>query len=195
MSLEAILLKIEKDAEDKARAIMEAAEKERDSALDEHASRLEGDFQRQSDRIRARIDESMRKREYHVRKEATRKLLNARRSMMDRAIVLAVADLAGSDDGKYLKMISSLLEGCDLKGDVEVVISEADSSRITPDFLRKHSGNGKKFVLSSERHGEDGGVIFKSGKIRQNGTFRMIAELAHEEIVMKLSEIVPMEKL
>ncbi|OPL19694.1 MAG: hypothetical protein AVO35_01605 [Candidatus Aegiribacteria sp. MLS_C] len=194
MSLEAILSRIGKDAEEKSGSIVTAAEEEKENVLREHREKLEEEFARHAERLRSRMDESGRRREFHVRREAYRKLLNERRAMIDRAVERAVEVLAASDDSVYLAMISSLLEGCDLKGEVEVLISEADKSRITPSFLEKHSGPDRRFVLSPLHHDARGGVIFRSGDISQNGTFPMIAELSHEKLVMELSGLVPMEK-
>lgn len=194
MSLEAILSKIEKDAEMKARAILEAAEREKEKELKEHQDRMNDLLKREEEKVRARAEESRKRMEFHVRREADRKLMNARRAMIDRAVDTAVENLASAGDDDYLAMISSLLDGCDLQGEVEVLISEDDTDRITPDFLSEHSTGNRSFVLSKRRHGERGGVIFRSGDISQNGTFPMIAELAHENLVMELSNIVPLGK-
>lgn len=194
MSLQAILSKIQEDAERKATAILEAAEKEKERTLEEHRARMEEEFSREADKVRSRMDESRKRKEYHVRREAARKLMNARRSMMDRAVDRAVESLASSEDTEYLKLISSLLKGCDLRGEVQVLIWEEDAGRITQEFLKKHSTEERTFSLAGQRHSKKGGVIFRSGDISQNGTFPMIAELAHEELVMKLSELVPLEE-
>jgi len=195
MSLEAILSKIESDARQKAEAIREAAEKEKKEALRTHAEELDAKHDRELEKIRYGIEEEQKRKEFHVRREAARKMMNARRTMMDNAIGKASGNLVSAGDSEYLEMISSLLAGCDLKGKVEVVISSTDESRITSGYLGKHSGGDREFVLSAERHNETGGVIFKSGNISQNGTFPMIAELAHEDMVMMLSDLIPLEKI
>jgi len=193
MSLEAILTKIQEEAEQKAEAIRDAAEKEKNATLTTHAEELKAKHVRDVEKIRSGIEEEHRRKEFHVRREAARKLMNARRAMVDDAIGKAAENLAGTDDSAYLEMISSLLSGCDLSGKVDVVISSADESRITSEYLRQHSKDGREFILSDERHDEAGGVIFKSGKVSQNGTFPMIAELAHEDMVMMLSDLIPLE--
>lgn len=194
MSLEAILSKIQGDAGQKAVSVIEEADKEKNAALEKHAEEINERHRRNIDKLKSGIEEELKRKEFHVRREAERKILNARRAMMDDAISKAVRNLASSDDSEYLMLISSLFEGCDLKGKVEVVISRRDESRITRGYLKKYSGNDREFVLSEERHSENGGVIFKSGKISQNGTFPMIADLAHEELVMKLSRLIQPEK-
>jgi len=194
MSLEAILSKIREEARQKSESIIRAADIEKNTALEKHAEEIESKYIRDIEKVRAGIEEELIRKEFHVRTEAAREIQNARRAMIDTAIRKAVENLKSIGDSEYLKMISSLIEGCDLKGKVEVVISSADESRITPGFLKKYSKNGQEFVLSSERHSENGGVIFKSGKISQNGTFEMIADLMNEDMVMNLSSFVPLEK-
>lgn len=194
MSLETILSKIQGEASQKAEDVIESAEKEKNEVLKKHSEELETRHNKNVEKIKSGIREELKRKEFHVRREAARKILNARRAMMDDAIDKAVRNLASSDDSEYLMMISSLLEGCDLNGKVEVVISTADELRITPGYLKKYSGSNREFVLSEERHSENGGVIFKSGKISQNGTFPMIADLAHEDMIMELSCLVQLEK-
>ena len=194
MSLEAILSKIQEEAIRKAESILEAAENEKNRALEKHAEEIKSRYNRDIEKVRTGIEEELKRKEFHVRTEAARKILNARRAMMDDAIGKAVKNLSSIGDSEYLEMISSLVKNCDLKGKVEVVISQADESRITPGFLNKYSKNDQEFVLSSERHSENGGVIFKSGKISQNGTFAMIADLMHEDMIMNLSSFIPLEK-
>lgn len=195
MSLEAILSKIQGEAGQKAEAIREAAEKKKTAALKEHAEELKAKHGRDIEKVRSVIEEEHKRKEFHVRREAARKMMDARRSMMDDAIGKASINLASAGDAEYLEMISSLLLGCDLSGSVEVIISATDESRITSGYLQKHSVDGREFILSDERHDKTAGVIFKSGKISQNGTFPMIAELVHEDMIMMLSDLIPLEKI
>ncbi len=194
MSLEAILSRIREEAGEKAGNLLAAAEKEKNAALEKYTEELESGYRKNIEKIKSGMAEEMKRKEFHVRREAARKILNARRTMMDNAIKKAVTNLASTSDSEYLGMISSLLRSCDLQGKIEVLISRDDESRITPEYLKKHSDKNREFVISDERHPENGGVIFKSGKISQNGTFSMIAELAHEDIVMLLSNLIPLEK-
>ncbi len=194
MSLEAILSKIQSEAGQKAEAIRDAAEKEKNAALINHAEDLKAKHIKDVEKIRSGIEEDHKRKEFHVRREAARKLLNARRAIIDDAIGKAAGNLEKVDAAEYLELISSLMSDCDLSGKVEVVISSTDESRITTEYLRQHSKDGREFILSGERHDEAGGVIFKSGKVSQNGTFPMIAELAHEDMVMILSDLIPLEK-
>ncbi|MBD3277940.1 MAG: hypothetical protein GF388_06555 [Candidatus Aegiribacteria sp.] len=196
MSLEAILEKIQQDALEETRNLRNEAESEKKEALKEHADELRDSFGSEAEKIRRRIDEAHGRKEYHVRKEAERTLMNARRELIDRALEKAVDNLASSSDEDYLEMVSSLLKNCGLKGEIQVIISPSDQSRITKEFLKEHSGDGREFVLSEDRlDSSRGGVVFRSGKISENGTFPMIAELVHEDLVMKLSKTVPIKEI
>lgn len=196
MSLEAILEKIQQDALEEARALRNEAEGEKKEALEEHAEELKESFGTEAEKIRRNVEETHGRREYHVRKEAERTLLNARRELIDRALQKAVDNLASASDEDYLKMVSALLRNCGLRGEIQVVIPPSDRGKITQEFLKEHSGKGRDFVLSKERlDSSRGGVVFKSGKISENGTFPMIAELVHEDLVMKLSKTVPIKEI
>jgi vacuolar-type H+-ATPase subunit E/Vma4 len=193
MSLEAILAKIESDAEKEAEEILRSASEERDEALRRAGSRLEEQQGRDMKKLELEMDDLRKRLEDHARRQTRRKLQNRRRQLIDDAIGEAVSRLASADDGDYRELIRRILDRCDAGGRVEVKISPDDTGRITQTFLDECSDGKRQFVLSKDRHGQTGGVILVSDRISYNGTFSMIAELAHEELVMKLSAIVPLE--
>lgn len=193
MSLEAILSKIKKDAHKEADIIRGEAEREKEKEREKQAGEIEEKRRKDLDRIKARIQDMQKRKEYHVQRESVRQLMNARRTLMDEAIRKAVENLSSESSEKYLEMIAALLDNCDIEGEVEVLISSADESRVTDKFLEKHSTDSRKYILSDNRHNETGGIILRAGRISQNGTFPMIAELIHEKLVMELSEIIPLE--
>ncbi len=194
MSLEAIVKKILQDAEHEAAAIRDEAEAESRKAESEHTRTIEEQYSRELERLKTRMMDLRKRKEFHVRMEASRKLMNARRSLMDKAIAMAVENLSSLGDEEYLGLIDGLLSGCGLSGEVSVVISPADGKRITAAYLKKRSDSKVKFVLAEESHSATGGIILRSGKISQNATFSMIADLAHEEMIMKLASAVPLEE-
>ncbi len=193
MSLEAILSKIKADAQNEADVIRGEAEREKEKEREKQAGEIEEKRKKDLNRIKARVQDMQKRKEYHVQRESARQLMNARRTLMDEAIQKAVMNLSSESSEKYLEMIASLLDSCNIEGEVEVLISSADESRITSKFLEKHSTDSRKYVLSDNRHKETGGIIFRAGRISQNGTFPMIAELIHEKLVMELSQIIPLE--
>lgn len=191
MSLEAILAKIENDAREKAQQIIESAEKEKKEALHVVKARIKDHHHRDTDRVKHRVEARSRRMKHHIRRETEKALLSHRRKIVDGAINEAVKQISEAPD--YLKMIEVLLRGCDFKGEVEVVICEKDSERVTGDFLREISTEEVSFVCSKTRHNDHGGVIMRSGDISLNATLSMLAELNHDEMVMELSKLLPLE--
>lgn len=193
MSLEAIRQKIIQDAETEAERLLSLARHERKAALEETRARLTA----RAEKDRARLLETLREKKARMRDNALRteerSLLNTRRSLMDEALDLAVDDLVASRE--YADLMASFMKRCDLVGEVEVIISENDRERITQSFLDSLSSPGVRFRLSAERHSSRGGVILRSGKVSQNATLDMVASLVHEELVMELSRLLPLERL
>jgi vacuolar-type H+-ATPase subunit E/Vma4 len=193
MSLEDILSRIGTDADAEAETVRQDALKEYREAEETHRRIVEEKFALELERLRIRILDHRKRMEFHCRRESGRQILNARRSILDSAITDAVSRLAASPDKEYLALIDSLIGACGLEGTVEVITSEADQSRITAEYLKKRSTKERKLILSGERHSGTGGVIFRSDRVSENATFSMIAELAHEEMIMKLAPMVPVE--
>jgi vacuolar-type H+-ATPase subunit E/Vma4 len=193
MSLEAIRQKIIKDAETGAERILSQSRHEKKAALEEARARLAV----RAEKDRVRLQETLRERKARMRENALRTeervLLNTRRSLIDDALDQAVDGLVASRE--YTDLIASFLKNCDLAGEVKVIISGNDRERITQSFLDSHSSAALRFRLSSEFHASRGGVILRSGKISQNATLDMVASLVHEELVMELSRLLPLERL
>ena len=194
MSLESIIARILQDAEQEAGIIRKDAEEECRRAEAEHGKKTEELYTRELERLKTRMMDLRKRRDFHVKMEASRKLKNARRTLMDQAISKAVENLVTLGDKEYLLLIDALLGRCGFDGEVFVIISPADEKRITSAYLKSRSDKKVKFTLSDERHTAAGGVILRSGSISQNATFSMIADLVHEEMIMKLASTVPLEE-
>ena len=194
MSLEAILAKIDEDATREAEEIVRGATAEKEEALRRAGTRLEEQQARDMKKLELEMDDLRSRLQEHARRETRKKLQNRRRSIIDGAIDRAVSALASADADRYRQMVGKVIGRCSAEGRIEVVISREDRERITPEFLESCSDDRRQFVLSEGGfHDHTGGVILVSGRISYNGTFSMIAELAHEELVMKLSSVVPLE--
>ncbi|MBD3369347.1 hypothetical protein GF402_03170 [Candidatus Fermentibacteria bacterium] len=194
MALEEIAERIARDAREAAERIVSEAEAEKAARISEAKERLEKEFERDSGRLRDRIEELRLRQREHLRREADRKVQTARSTMINRAIDRAVQNLVKLGDEEYLQLISAILARCALRGEVEVLVCPEDEGRITKDFLSRHSDQDRRFVLSEQRHRSVGGVVLRAGDVSQNATFSMIADLAHEELVMELAAELPLER-
>ena len=194
MSLEAILAKIEEDAVREAEEILRSATEEKEETLRRAGTRLEEQQARDMKKLELEMEDLRNRMENHARREVRKKLQNRRRQIIDEAIEHAVSSLASADIDRYLGLVGKVIGRCSARGRIEVVIDREDASRITQSFLDSCSDGERQFVLSTKGcHDHRGGVVLVSDRISYNGTFSMIAELAHEQLVMKLSSIVPLE--
>ncbi len=192
MSLEAILAKIEADSARETEKILRSASEEKEEALRRASARLEEQQARDMKKQKLEMEDLRNRLEEHARREIRKKLQNRRRQLIDGAIGHAVSVLSSAADSRYLELIRQVISGCGAEGRIEVMISPGDTERITQSFLESCSDGRRQYVLSERRHDHEGGVILVSDRISYNGTFSMIAKLAHEELVMKLSSIVPL---
>lgn len=191
MSLQAILAKIDNDANKQADDIIQSARDEQKEALHVVKSRIKERHQRDAERIRNKTEANARQMRSHVRREMEKALLSHRRKIVDNVISDSVKKVASVPD--YLDLMSTLLKGCDLQGTVEIVICAKDADRITSDFLKKHSTGKRQFVLAEDNHTDHGGILMRSGDISLNATLSMISELNHDFMVMELSRLLPLE--
>ncbi len=191
MSLEAIRAKIEEDAAAEARAIRAAAEADLEAAKTETRARLSVEYERDSKRLAADMDDLEARLGYHAARGFELEVENASRSIIDTAIDRAVERLASLPDAEYGQLIGTILGNCGMEGTIEVLISPVDENRLTQKFFDARSDMERRFVLSSERHGGRGGVILRSGRISLNATFSMAAALARESLVMDLAALLP----
>lgn len=187
MSLEAIVARIEAEAEAEAEAVLAAARREEAEALAAATAELDDEEAREEERRTQRLAELRQRLELHARRSADRRVEHARRKLIDRALAEAVKRLAELPDDEYRKLVAGILAASRLSGEVEVVISRRDESRVTSEFLRKLSTGERSFVLSSRRHEEPGGVLLVAGAIAENATFSMLARLVHEGLAMELA--------
>lgn len=192
MSLEAIEKKIREDGRAEAERIVAEAEKERSEALEEKKAEAKARLQREHKRLKQRMSSRRKRLEAHERRQAEQRVQNARRNMIDDAVDTAVDRLAALKGDEYRALVAALLDGCGLEGEVEVLVAP-DSEGIDQAFLDEHSTDARKFVLSEDEHQGRGGVVFRCGKVSQNATFDMIADLAHNSLVMELSSKIPLE--
>ncbi len=191
MSLEAILARIETDGREKAEQLIGAAEAERDKALRNVKASIKSRHHKDVERVKNRVESRSERMKHHIHRDMEKALLSHRRQIVDQAITHAVIKISEAPD--YLKMIESLLSGCDLSGEVEIIVNEKDAGRISAEFLNKASDKERTFTLSEERHTDYGGVIMRCGHISLNATLSMIAELNHDTMVMELSRLLPLE--
>jgi len=127
--------------------------------------------------------------------ENRKALLQAKQQIIDGVFEKAKASLQNMPDDKYQKLIAGMLEDSVLTGNEEVIISERDKNRITPEFIQKVnktlSGMGKQGNLRlSETFGTMiGGFILKSQDLEINSTFDSLIDMEREELETEIAKI------
>lgn len=122
-------------------------------------------------------------------------LLQAKQQIIDEVFEKAKIALKKMPDEEYQKLIANMLINSALVGNEEVIISEHDKNRITPDFIEKINstlqGMGKQAGLKlSETYGQMiGGFILKSQDLEINSTFDSLINMGREELETEIAKI------
>jgi len=130
-----------------------------------------------------------------VQLENRKALLQAKQQIIDEVFEKAKASLQKMPDEKYQNLIANMLISSDLTGNEEIIISEHDKNRITPDFIKKINntliGMGKQGNLRiSKTSGHMiGGFILKSQDLEINSTFDSLINMEREELETEIAKI------
>ncbi|AEE92206.1 V-type proton ATPase subunit E [Tepidanaerobacter acetatoxydans Re1] len=127
--------------------------------------------------------------------ENRKALLQAKQQIIDEVFEKAKAKLKNMSDEDYSNLIAEMLLKSVVTGNEEVVISEDDKNRITPDFIKKINEKlksmGKQGNLRiSETPGKMiGGFILKSEDMEINCTFDSLINMEREELETEIAKI------
>ncbi|WP_213975615.1 V-type ATP synthase subunit E [Tepidanaerobacter acetatoxydans] len=127
--------------------------------------------------------------------ENRKALLQAKQQIIDEVFEKAKAKLKNMSDEDYRNLIAEMLLKSVVTGNEEVVISEDDKNRITPDFIKKINEKlksmGKQGNLRiSETPGKMiGGLILKSEDMEINCTFDSLIKMEREELETEIAKI------
>jgi len=127
--------------------------------------------------------------------ENRKAVLQAKQQIIDEVFERAKTSLQNMPDEKYKSLIESMLLKSDLSGNEELIISEHDRNRITPEFIQKINdtlkGMGKEGNLRiSKTFGNMiGGFILKSQDLEINCTFDSLIDMEREELETEIAKI------
>ncbi len=113
-------------------------------------------------------------------------LLAAKQGMIADVIAGAYKDLAGQDDASYFGMLAKFLAKA-VRGEAgEILLSEKDKKRVTPDFIAKvgkiAAEHGGSLVLSDKTANIENGFILSYGGIEENCSLAAIFDSAKDQI-------------
>ncbi|HHY71502.1 MAG TPA: V-type ATP synthase subunit E [Thermoanaerobacterales bacterium] len=127
--------------------------------------------------------------------ENRKALLQAKQQIIDEVFEKAKAKLAKMPDEEYLSLITDMLQKSVITGNEEVVISEHDKNRISPDFLAKvnetlkSSGRQGNLKISKTPRQMIGGFTLKSEALEVNNTFDSLINMEREELETQIAKI------
>lgn len=206
--LEKITARIQADARERARIILQEAE--------EDCRRITAEYDERAEAARKRIeDENLRAGEALIARTRTeaanfqRDLTQTTRAaLLDRAFEAAKQDLRSTDHGKYRELLVALLVSALLEQDraetesrewgdeeatverLEVLLNAEDRERFGPAVIEgarktaeRRIGREKaaKLTLSDKTADIDGGVVLRFGNVELNCSLTVIlADLRHE---------------
>ena len=113
-------------------------------------------------------------------------LLAAKQGMIADVIESAYKELAGRDDASYFDMLTKFLVRS-VRGEAgEILLSDKDKKRITPEFLTKikeiAAAKGGSLKLSDKSANIENGFILSYGGIEENCSLTAIFDSAKDQI-------------
>ncbi|ADL08763.1 V-type ATP synthase subunit E [Thermosediminibacter oceani] len=185
---------LEEAAEGKNR-IIENAKKEAAEIL-EKAKKKAAELEAHTEgRARKAAGEEKRKILSMAELEERKRYLEAKQALIDQAFAGAEDKLLNLDAERYQDLVYRLILTSAIDGNEEIVVSEADKKRITPELLEKvnnalkKQGKAGNIRLSGEKRPIKGGFILKSATVEINCTFDYLLKIQREELETEVARI------
>ncbi len=184
MSLDAIIAKINADADERIDEIKAQAQGEIDALNADISKKLGGTVERieslGKDKA-ARTEERL----VSLAELASRKrMLAARQQILDKLFEEANAEMSALKKSDYQHAFSSLLSGAELSGSFEVVTSNREAAWLTKKLLS--SIKGVELSLSEENKDYGGGFVLRHGRTELNFSFSALARSARPDLELEL---------
>jgi len=193
--IERIKERIIDDAKAEAQRIIEEADKKAEEIRAEYEKKAEAARDRIAGEYEAMIAEEKRRAISNARLAMRKKALKVKQEMIDKAFALCL-DMAGEMNlEEYKAIMTELLLRSVQTGDEEVILNEADNSRLGMGFIAeindKLAASGRYGALkaSPEAGRFKGGFILRSGGMEINCTFESLLHVVRDEIEPQAAEM------
>ncbi|WP_422447980.1 V-type ATP synthase subunit E [Thermoanaerobacterium sp. DL9XJH110] len=176
--------KILNEARDRAREIKERA--------GQRAAEVEKQI---AERARKEAEEEKRKILSMARLEQRKALLEVKQQIIDEVFEKAQRELENLPAKDYQNLVVNMLVKSAITGDEEVIISEKDKEKITPDQVEKANrllkaqGKAGMLKLSGQTRPMIGGVVLRSKDLEVNCTFDSLIKMQREELETEIAKI------
>ncbi|MDD4568918.1 MAG: V-type ATP synthase subunit E family protein [Tepidanaerobacteraceae bacterium] len=186
--------------------IMEEARAEKQKLIEDTQAKardIKAKYERQAEEMRQDIlerakktaDEKKRRILSMAQLENRKAVLQVKQQIIDEVFIKAKENLKKLPDEDYQKLFGEMLVKSVISGNEELIISEQDKNRISPDFLNKVNeylkSQGMQGNLKiSETCGQMiGGFILKSEDLEVNNTFDSLINMEREELETEIAKI------
>ena len=191
--VEQLTQKILEDAKIQADNIKKQAQAEAQTILDQARERVET----QCSQIIAEANqkaEEIRERLVSVAQLNGRKTkLQVKQELIAQVFDQALDRLCSMPDEQYSQVLLTMISAAVEKGTEEIMLSERDRSRLSPDFLMKVNQQLQKKGLQGSLQISDqeaqikGGFILKSGDILVNYSFEALIKQKYDDLAMEVA--------
>jgi len=191
--VEQLTQKILEDAKIQADNIKKQAQAEAQTILDQARERVET----QCSQIIAEANqkaEEIRERLVSVAQLNGRKTkLQVKQELISHVFDQALERLCSMPDEQYSQVLLTMISAAVEKGTEEIMLSERDRSRLSPDFLMKVNQQLQKKGLQGSLQISDqeaqikGGFILKSGDILVNYSFEALIKQKYDDLAMEVA--------
>ena len=195
MSLEKILERIQRDAQDEVNRARSRAS----AAADEIIKKAEAEAEAlKAQSLEDARDEAQQRKERMVstaRLDLRKALLAEKQNSIDAAFQGAIQTLIDMRDAEYRELMRNMILPNVQTGDEEIILSERDKARLGEQFLqeinRQFTESGKKgnLTISQDTYNILGGFVLRRGKIELNSSFESLFKSSRDELELEVSKI------
>ncbi|MDD5066003.1 MAG: V-type ATP synthase subunit E [bacterium] len=189
MALEDIVKKILSEAENEARQILDEARKEADKIIRENKQSLQDLEKKEKVRIDQESEEYRKRLVQMADLEMRKELLSLKQQLVADVFKIVEDRILSLPREDYQEFIANKIIEIIETGTEEIVLTEKDKERITPDFVEKINSRLKEKLrekgqlkIAGETIPIKGGFILRSEKVQYNNSVESILKELREKI-------------
>ena len=190
-----ITKEIASEAEAEITSVLTAAEAQASALTEEFAAKAkaaEEDLMRAG---REAAEQRVQRHERTARLEAKKDILGLKQELVGAAYDKAKEALLGLDEDRYVAFLAGQACAAALTGSEEVILSEADRSRLGEKLVSaanaalKERGLPGELRLSDETRPISGGLVLRRGSIEVNCTLDKLMEMVHSALDAEVASV------
>ena len=195
MSLEKILARIERDAQNEADRIKSRASAAADEVIKKAQAEAEDLRAQALENARSEAEQRKQRIISTARLDLRKAVLAEKQNAIDAAFREAVETLLSMEDAEYRRVIENMILPNVQTGDEEIILSDRDKARLGEEFLEEinrqliESGEKGNLTISQDTYNMLGGFVLRRGKIELNSSFESLFKSSRDELESEVSKI------